>query len=235
MTPAPTLDHPIELALESAALTSIEIAADAARAALPEPLDPVEVRPGVSLASLLVFQVAPGLHAEFGDLPAYSELILAFQVLPALGRRLPRMAFYVANMATSLARAGEFLETVHWIPTSPAAIRVEIFDGGRQVRAFDEQGPIVEIANTHPAPVFKARHTLGQVFTRRDGRIAFYHELLTGPVHEHQTRHAHIALSDHPFLAPLGGPIRAPRVYLQMSSQPGATIRQSAERPRWLR
>jgi len=230
-----TLDNTIDLTLEFAALTSIEIVADAARAALPESLDAVEVRPGVSLASLVLFQVAPGSHAELGDFPPYSELVLAFHVTPALGRRLPRMAFYVATMGTSLARANEFLERVHWINTSPTPIRAEVVDGGRHIRAFDDRGTIVEIVNRHPAPVFKARQTLGQVFTLRDGKIAFYHELLTGPVHEHQTRHAHIALSGHPFLAPLGQTSRTPRVYLQMTSQPGATILQSAERPRWLR
>lgn len=228
------LDAPIGLTLDFAMLTSIEVSAEVARAAVPESLDVLELRPSVALAALLVFQVAPGCpHPGFGTLPGYTELALAFQVAPALGRSIPRMAFYVASMTTSLAAADDFLRQAHWINAQGLAVSSEVSASRTSVSVADREGSILAMACEHPLPKFTYKQTLGQVFTQKEGKLAFYHELLVGNVHEHQSQHARVELYPHPFLAPLGKAGRTPRCYLQMLSEPGAEIRQFAEQASW--
>ena len=137
-------------------------------------------------------------------------------------------------MTTSLEAATDFLEDVHWIPAERCSLVSEIDPTGMTVRVSDESGPILEMANREPSPTFVPKETPGQVFTRKDGRAAVYHELLIGTLHEHQTRKAHVELFEHPFLAALNGVPRNPRTYLQMWAQPGVPVRQSAERPEWV-
>lgn len=229
------LIDPIELSLDAAMLTSIEVPFQLAQAAVPEELNPVELRPGLSLAALIFFRVSDGCqHAHMGALPAYDELILAFQVVPSLRRLLPRMSLFVESMTTSLESANDFLQDVHWIPAERCALVSEIDPTGMSVRISDERGPILEMANRVSSPTFVSKETPGQVFTRKDGRAAVYHELLTGAIHEHQTRNAHVELFEHPFLAALTGLPRNPRTYVQMWAQPGVQVRQLAERPEWV-
>jgi hypothetical protein len=229
------LIDPIELRLDAAMLTSIEVPFHVAQTAVPQELSPIELRPGLSLAALIFFRVSDGCpHAHMGALPAYDELILAFQVVPSMRRLLPRMSLFVESMTTSLESANEFLEDVHWIPAVRCALASEIDRSGMSVRISDERGPILEMANREPSPTFVAKETAGQVFTRKDGRAAVYHEMLIGTIHEHQTRKAHVQLFEHPFLAALNGVPRTPRTYIQMWAQPGVPVRQSAERPEWV-
>jgi catechol 2,3-dioxygenase-like lactoylglutathione lyase family enzyme len=230
-----TLIDPIDLTLYFAMLTSIEVPTAVAQAALPDVLDAIEIRPGVALAALLVLQVQDGCeHPGFGALPGYAEAVVAIQVAPTLRRSLPRLAFYVSSMATSLPAADRFLEEVHWIGVRPARISARRDAGGRGVIVSDADGPIFEMADRHPEPAYVPKQTLSQVFTVAEGRVAMYHELLSGSVHEHQRRSAHVRLFPHPFLAALDGVGPTPRAYLQMTGQPGLPVRQLAERPRWV-
>jgi hypothetical protein len=229
------LVDPIELSLNVLALTSIEVPIEVAQAAVPEELSPVEIRPGISLAALIFFRMAEGCrHAHFGALPAYDEFVLAFHVVPSMRRLLPRMSFFVEGIATSVEAANRFIEEVHWLPIRRCAIAGEVDPTGFSVRLSDERGPILEMADRESNPSFAPKETLGQVFTRKEGRVAMYYELHAGIAHEHQTRKAQVELFEHPLLGALKGVSRTPRAYLQMWGKPGAVARQVAERPGWL-
>jgi hypothetical protein len=229
------LVDPIELSLDVLMMTSIEVPTEVAQVAVPEELNPVEIRPGISLAALIFFRMTEGCrHAHFGALPGYDEFVLAFQVAPSLRRLLPRMSFFIEGITTSLEAANRFIEEVHWLPIKRSALAGEVDPTGFSVRLSDERGPILEMANREPNPAFGPKETLGQVFTRKEGRVAMYYELHAGTAHEHQTRKAHVELCEHPLLGALQGVSRTPRTYLQIWAKPGVVARQVAERPGWV-
>ena len=77
----------------------VEIPTVSARQLLPETLQPIELRHGTSVLSVMVF--------DFSDTAVgpYGEVVLSVMVSPfiAPGRQMPRAAFYPVRVATSTA------------------------------------------------------------------------------------------------------------------------------------
>jgi hypothetical protein len=224
------LSEEIELRVDYGLASTFEVDIEPVVAATPPALTPVEVRPGVGLASLVYFRFADGnLHAEHGPQPAYHELVFGVHVTPHLTWGLPRFAIFVINIGVDVPAVGGFLRQVHRMPTHPTPLRFAVEDDPMRVEISDDDGPIAVMKNLHPAPAFAPDALPAHVFSLDEGRLWGYPETMHGPMLRHQTRGRAVALARHAFFRGAELP-REPQSYMQVVGQPGGVTRQVAHR-----
>jgi len=220
----------IELVVDFGMASTFEMDVEQAVAMTPAALTPVELRPGVALASLVFFRFTTGnAHPGFGPLPAYFELVFGIHVAPYLTWGVSKFALYVVNIGTDLPAAGEFLRTVHHMPVFAGSLKAQVDAERAQITVSDGSAPIAEMKNLHPAPVFAPDALAAHVFALDEGRIWGYPEVLSGPMLRHQTRGKAVTLSRHPFFAGVTLPAQ-PASYMQAVGAPGARTLQVAYR-----
>ncbi|MCB9690130.1 MAG: hypothetical protein H6735_34125 [Alphaproteobacteria bacterium] len=148
-----------------------EISTEAAEAALPDELEAVEIRPGVSLFSLGALRYGPA-HFDKPDAPAFDEAVAAIHVAPdlSLAGPAPRYSFYAT---TVWSESMDFIEQDGRLLNTPCkhvpSMRHHFDPDGLGVTIVDANGPIARMRNTHPNPVFTPTEFWGQHFEDHHG------------------------------------------------------------------
>lgn len=216
----------IDWRLERHLFFSWEIDTDAAEAMLPEELETVEVRPGISLLSLGALRYEPG---HFGpESPAFHETVAAIHTAPdlSLPGPTPRFCFYAVSVYSDSAG---FVEQDTRLLSTPSdhvpTMRQDFDDDGLGVRIWDERGPIAVMRNTHPNPRYEATEFYGQHMNDASGQLVRGIWQWEGTRFEHMERGDVGGLHPHPFwkgldLDAVGSP------YRQMMAEPGARHRE---------
>jgi len=130
---------PFDFALSS----SLEIPTQHIRPALPSNLFPTEIRPGISLLSISVFDFTAESHSLTKPC---TEVICGIHVMPNLGkaRELPKMSLYLLRMG---ATTKEFLE-------SPDAVDVQPFEKEPFQENIDKKNIAVECKDHQGRGIF---------------------------------------------------------------------------------
>lgn len=223
----------VRLGLDYAATTLFEIELAKIGARVPEPLVPVEVRPGVGLVSLTVITVAEGgVHGAHGPLPAYGEAVFCVHVEPDLAEAVPDMSILVLSFAATHERALAANADHHDLDIWPTPIRVAIEGEAHRMHVSDADGPIATITCAHPSPRYRERPASLQVYTAREGlgSVRRYDERFELRSFRHQRRAPAAEFHEHPMFrgVPVAG-LRRP--YLQWLCEPGQPIVQIATVP----
>lgn len=176
----------------------VEIPTQVVRAFLPPDVHPVEPRPEVSLISVALLDFDAG---NLGYLPAFSETSCSVVVRPDLSTGvLPRFAFYVVNIASTCE---PFLRWAHHRDKMPVyrgqGLEIHLDPDRLAGGVRDAEGPVFELANTHPAPSFE--EDLIEVQTHNDchGERWLAKVMWAGYQFQHQKRGCTVRLHKHPF------------------------------------
>lgn len=165
---------------------------------LPEPLQIVEIRPGISLMSvgLLIYepdQFRPGS-------PVFSELVGAVHVSPDLSTSMPVPAMTFLSFSV-LSDSPDFVEQeghTLYTPTRHVALKAELTPDLLGVTVSDQDGPILSMPSAHPEPRWVHKEMWGQHYTNTKGLQHGIWEW-DGRLFEHQTRLRNWKLHPHPF------------------------------------
>lgn len=216
----------ISLPLSYAATTLFEIGLSEVASRVPQPLAPVEVRPGVGLVSLTVITVADGgVHGAHGALPGYGEAVFCVHVEPDLAHGVPDMSVLVLCFAATHARALAANAELYDLNISTTPIQVEIDPLAHRTMLRDATGPIASLTCAHPRPRYGVRSTSLQVYTVTSAGVRRYDERIELRCFRHQRRAPAAELHDHRFFD--GVSVRGlERPYLQWLCEPGQPITQ---------
>lgn len=190
---------------------TFEVDTDAAEPLLPEPLTVVEVRPGVSLFSIGLLRYEPG-HFGKPDSPQFDEVVCAVHVAPDLSTDMPmpKMNFFATRVYAS---SEDFVAQEDWTIYTPVShapsLRVEYAHQGLSAAAFDDDGPIFSIDNSHLRPTFAHAEMWGQHYTNTKGLQHGVWEW-DGSKYDDMTPSRTWSISDHPALGgmPAGAILR---------------------------
>lgn len=176
---------------------TFEIETDAVEDRLPEPLQVVEVRPGISLLSVGVLRYETGHFGEGS--PEFNEVVGAVHVAPDLSADmpLPTMTFCAFQVLTDspdfVAQEGH---TIYTPCALDASLTLDVADDGLGVRAYDDEGPILEVHNVETEPRYVAKEMWGQHYTNTRGLQQGIWEW-DGRVLEHQRKDKNWTLFPH--------------------------------------
>lgn len=205
---------------------TFEIDTDAVAGALPEALDTVEIRPGISLLSLGILRYKGGHFGEAS--PPFDELVAAIHVPPDLSTRMPMptMSFYAIAVFTD---SPDFVAQEEYTIYTPAyhvpSLAVEYSADGLEAEAWDERGPIASVRNSHPEPSFTHAELWGQHYTNTKG---LHHGIWEwdGRRFEHmRASRGDWKLHQHPLFETIDV-TRVRRCYRQMMLEPGTLCRE---------
>jgi hypothetical protein len=173
-----------------------ELPTDAARALVPRTLEPIEIRHGVSLLSVMAFEFTDSLVG------AYRELVLSVGVPPVVrpGEPMPRGAFFPFQVATTTRQSREHaLERwllPHWM--EDVSIAFDSQDGQHHVVAAADGNRVVELTVYDHA--FESASHLYHMFTT-DGSASYLGRLtMEAPFSDHEEGRGEVRLAEHPFL-----------------------------------
>jgi hypothetical protein len=198
---------------------TFEIDTDEVDRLLPEPLQVVEIRPGVALMSVGLLVYDPGQFRP--ESPVFSELVGAVHVVPDLSVKMP-----VPNMTflsfSVLSDSQEFVDqegNTLYTPTRLAGLRAQLSDDELGVTVSDDEGPILTMPSEHPEPRWVLKEMWGQHYTNTRG---LQHGIWQwdGRVFEHQKRTRGWKLHPHSFW--VGMDLKRVRnLYRTMVHEPG--------------
>ena len=176
-----------------------EIDTEALEPFVPRELTLVEVRPGVSLLSVAGMLYAPG-HFGPGS-PAFFELAALANVQSDLSLNMPLSRFAMhsisvySNSADFVRQEGSLTFTPAFLDPTLELKFTENWDG---LDAWDEDGPIVSLRNTHPSPVYAPDEFWGQHFNETKGLQRGIWQW-NGSKFDHMHKGNAGTLSPHPF------------------------------------
>ena len=224
----------IEWHLQKPIMFTFEVDLEALEPLVPPELTCVEIRPGVALYSVAALHYKPG---QFGaDSPPFLELVSVAHVQADLSVQMPvsRFAMHAISVYSDspdfIRQEGEKLFT----PTKfDPSLRFTFNDAVDAVDAADDDGPIVSLRNTHPAPVFRPDEMWGQHYNDTHG-LHFGVWQWDGVKFEHQQRGDAATFHPHPFYKGMDLE-RIRGCYRQMIPQPGSSATERFYRVRKLR
>ena len=198
---------------------TFEVDSDAAERLLPEPLQMVELRPGVALLSVGVLRYEPG---QFGPTsPVFHEMVGAVHVSPDLAADMPVPSMTFASfcvLSDSEDFVGQEGRTLY-TPACHVALRLELTEDELGVTASDGDGPILSMPSLHPEPRWVHKEMWGQHFTNTRGLQHGIWEW-DGRLFEHQRRLPGWKPFPHPFWSGLDVS-RVRSLYRTMVLEPG--------------
>jgi hypothetical protein len=205
---------------------TFEIETGAVEGALPDALDPVEVRPGISLLSVGILRYEGG---HFGpESPEFDEVVAAIHVPGDLSVAMPvpDMSFYAIAVFTD---SPEFVAQEEHTIYTPAyhvpSLEVSYGEDGFSVDVRDERGPILSLrGGDRVEPVFSRVEMWGQHYTSTKG---LHHGIWEwdGRRFEHMRPSRDWLLSPHPLFEAIDV-TRVVRCYRQMALEPGTLCRE---------
>ena len=168
--------------------SSLEIPTNQITPVLPHNLFPMEVRPGISLLNISVFDFTAESHTLT---KSCVEIILGVHVLPHLGlaKDLPKMSVYLLQMG---ATTEEFLESPDAIDVQPfkeETLNVEIDRKVVSVECRDKNGgKIFSMQKQHDCPVYFHDLFYVQTFCKQGDTLYFGGVYLESNKFEHQKK-----------------------------------------------
>jgi hypothetical protein len=184
-------------------------------AMLPAGVKALTLVPGQGLLSVACIRFHPG---NLGELPAFDELTLAISIESPAPERSSQFDFAAVVITSPCARFLELAASIDRMPTMAiAGLRFEWSDA--QVRVADDEGPILELELTEPAPASALELDAHSLQTLADGtwlscvRWSGHGALQGMPGCRHRV-HAHrlwgtlpvAALGEQPVMALYAGP-----------------------------
>jgi hypothetical protein len=210
-----------------------EIPTRVVRPLLPRGIEPVEVRPGISLYDIG--------HAHWnegnlrGQWPEFHEITVMLVVHPDLSVDMPmsKFCFFVLKIA---ANCHPFVEnearTLH-LPTAFTPLHCRKSDDPTAVTLSDDQKMMFFMRSTNPNPTFHEDDFYGQYYTAKNGKLWFGPWRWQGTLCEHQKQGDHGGLVNHRLLY---GDIDVERdcteLYIQMYTEPGKRCIETFYEPR---
>ena len=167
-------------------------------------LQPYEARPGVSLIFLGYNDYNPG-NVIYGEKqPAFIEITRVLMVQPDLSvdMPIPRFTFLMHRIASNNpAFVKQEREVLRLNSYYSPSMRSELDEARTSVLIRDADGPMRELNNTHPRPVFRKDQFWGQYFTVQDNKLYFGVFYWAGRVCVHQRRGDAGGELAHPYLS----------------------------------
>lgn len=145
---------------------------------LPRLVHPYEIRPGVSLLAFGFHQFEPG-NLE-GALPKFTEANCGILVQPRLsaGMPPPRFAIYVLYISSSEKGFVKHAASVDKMPVYEASnLQWTISADGQRVEVWDDLGPMFNLQNTQPDPVYTAGDFYAQIFSMPTGDHLYHTQI----------------------------------------------------------
>lgn len=189
---------------------------------LPSFVIPKEDLPGRSLLNVGWMRLEPGM---FGRLPAFDEITFSVHVQPdlALNMPMPRMSIFDFRIGSN---SKEFLayEADHQKLNGYLSESLTVTVDGQTVRASDDDGPIFELTNTHPEPVFTYEVGAGQYYSWYEGSYYQGVFMWCGAGFEHQHPGDFGRLYNHPFFAEVDVEQEVDECYMQGLTEASSTV-----------
>lgn len=182
-----------------------EVPTDKIEACIPKEagVRPMEARPGVGLLFLGYNDYNPGNLINGEPQPAFLEITRFFWVQPDLSvdMPIPRFTFFVDRIASNNhSFIKQEIELLHLPTYETPSLRVETNEDKKEARAFDDQGPIQDLINTHPAPTYIEDSFYGQYYTMQGDHLWFGVFYWSGIACVHQSGGPGGGIHTHPFL-----------------------------------
>lgn len=164
---------------------------------LPKGVEPLEVRPGVSLYD--IGDVLWNSGNLDGSWPAFHELTAMIVVQPDLSidMPMPKFAFYVPKIIANWSGFVENERRVLHLPTEYTPLEVGKGEGLIDLRATDGKDLIFEFRNTNPQLAFPRDAFFGQYYSVEDGKLWFGIWRFEGFLCEHQKKGHPGRLANH--------------------------------------
>ncbi len=196
--------------------TFFEIATEQLEPLLPEPLEPMEVAPGIALVNLTAFHFMEGC---LEGLAAFEELICSAIVAPDLRRGVPNFAMHVLSLASTSQAHLDHSRAYYKLPIYGLTPTAQIDPATGSVHFGDDKGTILEMHNLHNEPNYAPDERYFQAFVEDQGELYVSDLVIKARLFEHQQAGAAGTLSKHPFFR--GMDLTGAQPYLQMIGEPG--------------
>lgn len=204
---------------------SFEVDTEEVERLVPEPLQIVELRPGVAVMSVSLLRFLPGQVDR--DSAGFFELVGSVHVAPDLSLAMPVstmtfISFSVLSDSADFVYKNEGRDL--YTPTRLTDLEVTIDDDRLAAAARTGEGPIFEMPGGHPEPKWAQREMWGQHFTDTRGVQGGIWQW-EGRLFEHQRPLPGWKLHPHPFWAGIRLD-RVRRIYRSMVLEPGTLCRE---------
>jgi len=197
-----------------------EIGMDAVEKILPTRLEPVDLRPGVGLLSIGCLRFAKGHFTA--DAPEFNEIVIVVHVQPDLSVAMPqpRFTFYAHSVVSDSVNFVDHEAREIFTPTEHVpSLQLDFSPDGLGVRAWDEDGPFLELRSTAPASAFTPALIWGQYYSQI-GRLRHGIWNWQGTRFEHMQRGDPGKPMPHPYFRGLDVS-KVSSCYRQMYAEPG--------------
>ena len=196
--------------------TFFEIPTEQVEPLLPEPLEPMEVAPGVALINITAFHFMEGF---LEGLAAFEELICSAIVAPDLRRGVPNFAMHVLSLASTSQAHLDHSREFYKLPIYGLTSSARIDPAAGSIQFGDADGTILEMHNLHTEPDYDTDERYFQAFVEDQGELYVADVIIKARLFEHQKAGAAGTLSNHPFFR--GMDLTGAQPYLQMIGEPG--------------
>lgn len=201
----------------------------ALRRLLPEDVQPMLIAPGTGLMAIGLQHINATTFSAVTDI---DKAYITFVVQPRLdlGTATPRFALWVAGMTSDQPGFTPMLGEINKTPLLPTR-GLRVTWGERAVRAEDEDGPILALALTTPAPVYRRVGIWGQTHTLLEGRRYIQMNFWEGEAYEHSGSAEIGEIHAHPMWGALYQPGLGACGWHQMEMRPGSGGIMTLHRP----